>query len=243
MKPNQPISDEFLNAFVDDQLDSTEKGQAFDLIELDALLKERACDLRGLKEVMQHAYQDPPIVRRSPAKGASAWPPFYQVLAAGLLLFIGGTSGWLTHAWTNPDSDSTMINMLQATQRNNPGLEPKKIIVHVGTSNPVRLKTALDETESLLSSSRQNNQELEVEIVANGRGINLLRSSTSPYSLRIAQLQEKYPNLALVACQQTLNKLEESGVKVKLLPHTGVAPSAVDQITKRVQQGWDYIKV
>jgi len=243
MKPNNTISDEFLNAFVDDQLVSTEKGQAFDMIEQDASLKERVCDLRGLKEVMQHAYQAPPTLKKSPAKGLPEWPPFFQALAAGLLLFIGGASGWFTHAWTSPESDRTMIHMLQASQRNNFGVEPKKIIVHVGTSNPVRLKTALDETENLLHSSQQNHQELEVEIVANGTGIDLLRSGISPYSQRIAQLQEKYPNLALIACSQTLSKLQERGLSVHLLPHTGVAPSAVDQITKRVQQGWDYIKV
>ena len=41
MKPAQDVSDEFLSAFVDDQLDVAEKSQAFDLIEQDETLRRR----------------------------------------------------------------------------------------------------------------------------------------------------------------------------------------------------------
>jgi len=44
---NQNISDEYLNSFVDNQLDSAEKIQAFDAINQNETLKERVCELRG----------------------------------------------------------------------------------------------------------------------------------------------------------------------------------------------------
>jgi len=73
--------------------------------------------------------------------------------------------------------------------------------------------------------------------------VDLLRSDVSPYAKRIALMQAKYPNLDFLACSQTINKLQKNGVIVHLLPHTGVAPSAVEQINKRLQQGWDYVRV
>ena len=240
---DQGISDEFLNAFVDDQLDGAEKSQAFDAIEHDDGLKERVCELRGLKERMRHAYEHPPTRGRSAVQGRRLRTSHLQALAACLLLCIGAASGWFAHTWTGMGSDREMTRLLQSVQRNDVGAEPQKIIVHVGSSTPVRLKTALDETESLLDSYRRSNRKLQVEIVANGGGVDLLRADVSPYAKRIGLMQEKYPNLGFIACGQTIQKLQDKGVDVQLLPHTGVASSAVDQITLRLKQDWVYIRV
>lgn len=240
---NQGVSDEFLNAFVDDQLDGAEKSHTFDAIEHDDGLKERVCELRGLKERIRHAYEHPPTHDRSAVKGRRLRASHLQALAACLLLCIGGLSGWFAHTWTEMDGDREMTRLLQSVQRNDVGADPQKIIVHVGSSNPVRLKTALDETENLLDSYQRSNRKLQVEIVANGGGVDLLRADVSPYVKRIDSMREKYPNLGFMVCGQTIKKLQEKGVDVQLLPHTGVASSAVDQITLRLKQNWVYIKV
>lgn len=242
-RDNQGVSDEFLNAFVDDQLDGAEKSQAFDAIEHDDVLKERVCELRGLKERMRHAYEHPPTRGRLVVKGRRLRASHLQALAACLLLCIGGASGWFAHTWTGMGGDREMTRLLQTVQRNDVGAEPQKIIVHVSSSNPVRLKTALDETESLLDSYRRSSRKLRVEIVANGGGVDLLRADVSPYARRIGLMQEKYPNLGFMACGQTIKKLQEKGVDVQLLPHTGVASSALEQITLRLKEDWVYIKV
>lgn len=241
MKRDQGVSDEFLNAFVDDQLDAAEKSQAFDAIGEDEVLKERVCELRGLKEMMRHAYERPPI--HVPAvKGRRSRASYFQALAACLLLCIGGASGWFAHILTGSGEDREMARWLQTVQRNDVVAAPQKIVVHVDTSNPVRLKAALDETESLLDSSRRAERQLQVEVVANKGGVDLLRADVSPYAKRIGMMQEKYPNLGFMVCGQTIEKLREKGVDVRLLPHTGVASSALDQITRRLQQDWIYIK-
>lgn len=242
MKQDQGVSDEFLNAFVDDQLDAAEKGRAFDAIERDEALKARVCELRGLKEMVQHAYRQPPVRENFALKWRPRLP-YFQALAACLVLAIGVASGWFAHAWSGQGGEREMIRLLQAVQRNDIGADPHKLIVHAGTSNPVRLKTALDEAENLLASSRRDNRPVRVEIVANGGGVDLLRADVSPYAKRIAMMQEKYPNLDLMACGQTIKNLRAKGVDVRLLPNTGVASSALDQIALRLKQGWGYIKV
>jgi intracellular sulfur oxidation DsrE/DsrF family protein len=243
MKQDQGISDEFLNAFVDDQLDGAEKSQVFDAIEHDDVLKERVCELHGLKERMRHAYEHPPVHHKTAVKGLHLSASHLQALAACLLLCIGAASGWFAHTWTGMGSDGEMTRLLRSVQRNDLGAEPQKFIVHVGSSNPVRLKTALDETESLLDSYRRSGRKLQIEIVANGGGVDLLRADVSPYAKRIGLMQEKYPNLGFIACGQTIKKLQGKGVDVQLLPHTGVASSALDQINLRLKQDWVYIKV
>jgi intracellular sulfur oxidation DsrE/DsrF family protein len=243
MKRTQDISDEYLNAFVDNQLESAEKSLVFDAIDQDESLKERVCDLRGLKEMVQHAYHQPPASAHSPVKRMRSWPPYFQALAACLLLLIGGTSGWLGHAWTSTDSEREMMGLFQTTQGGDFGDEPRKIIVQVSTANPTRIASALNETEKLLEKSRRNHRQLQVEIVANGSGADLLRADVTAYADRIDMLKTRYPNLSLMICNQTLGKLRDEGVDVQLLPNTGIAPSAAQQIRKRLLQGWDYVRV
>lgn len=243
MKQDQTISDEFLNAFVDDQLDAAEKSRVFELLEQDEALKARVCELRGLKARVQHAYLNPPPPPRASSRAWWSGAPLRQALAAGLLLAIGSVSGWFAHSWSGHGSDRETMRLLQAVQRNDIWTDPRKLMIHVGNANPVRLNTALDEAENLLASSRRTNREMRVEIIANGGGLDLLRADGSPYAQRIVSMREKYPLLELTACGQTLRNLRAKGMEVRLLPNTGVAPSALDEITLRLKQGWGYIKV
>lgn len=229
------FSDEYLNAFVDDQLDAEEKGRAFESIERDDALKARVCDLRGLKEKVKLAY--PPLPESRKRKFDFGYA---QAIAACLLLLTGCALGWIIAESTGHGGQ--MTGFMQAINRSDIGKEPSNIIIQVSDSNPVRLKTALDETESLLESYRRDRRMLQVEIIANGGGIDLL-SGTSPYAGRVASIKAKYGNIDFLVCNQTLLKLKKRGVQVRLLPHTGIASSAADEINRRLNQGWDYVRV
>ena len=83
---------------------------------------------------------------------------------------------------------------------------------------------------------------MHVEIVANQTGLDILRAGKSPYAKRLEKLRATYPNLTYIACHQTADRLRENGVAVKLLPGVHYAPTALDEIVKRMQQGWVYIR-
>lgn len=240
---NKNISDEYLNSYVDDQLESTEKIQAFDIIRRNENLKEQVCELRSIKEAVQYAYNQPPGYMRPTAKQLRPWRKYSQTLAACLLLLIGGVSGWLTHTWSSSGSRHDMTTMLQTAQRADAIADTRKIIVHVSNSSPMKLKAALDETESLLESYRRADRQIQVEVIANKQGVDLLRANVSPYKGRISSMQEKYPNLNFLVCGQTISNLRNKGENVQLLPHTGVASSAAEQIDKRLLQGWGYVRI
>ena len=244
---NQEISDEHLNSFVDNELSLDEQSEIFNAIGRDEALKERVCGLRSLKEMVQHAYRNPPAYRVSPINKLNNWRPLNMLnmpslSACLLLLLLGWGSGWIMFSGPITTNTSKILSLFQASQ-NNDIAEQGNIIVHVSNSNPVRLQTALDETENLLAAYKRDNRQVQVEIIANASGVDLLRSDVSPYAKRIELMMAKYPNLDFLACSQTINKLQKSGVIVHLLPHTGIAASAVEQINKRLQQGWDYVRV
>ena len=237
---NQNISDEFLNAFVDNQLGSEEKNLALGAMARDNSLKTSACALRELKEMTRLAYHCPPIPKNSSTRKRPAFFRLQSLAACLLLLMIGGGAGWLMSTLDKPDQD---MHLFQAISHNDNGAAPNNIMVYVGNSNPVRLKSALDESENLLETYGHVNQKLKVEIIANDSGVDLLREGRSPFAGRIALMKSKYPNLRLVACTQTLNKLRRKGIAVHLLPNVGSVYSAADEIRKRLKEGWDYVRV
>ena len=251
MMNNPGVSDELLNSFVDNELDRDERSELFSAINQDEALKGRVCELRNLKEMVQHVYLQPPVraARKANKKLNRGWSAYIQGLnfprlaVCMLLLSVGWVSGWLMFANSELSSNQKVMRLFQATQSSDIAEEPNNVIVQVSNSNPVRLKTALDETENLLAAYKRAHRELRVEIIASAGGIDLLRSDVSPFAKRIALLQAKYPNLDYMACHQTIDKLQGRGVKVRLLPNIRLAPSAVEQINKRLQQGWDYVRV
>lgn len=244
MMNKQNISDEFLNSYIDNELESDERNEVFDSINRDEALKARLCELRSLKEMVQLAYPELPAQTNSLVKIKRPWPHYLQTLAACLLLLLfGGASGWVISENWESRSDHKITSLIAAIQSNDIPAEPGKIIIQISNSNPVRLKTALDETESLLENYKQEHRPLKVEVIANGSGVDLLRSDVSPYGARIGLMKAKYPNLDFVVCNQTVSNLQKKGVIVHLLPHIGSATSAIDEINKRLLQGWDFVRV
>ena len=243
MMRNRTFSEEYLNAFVDKELDSNEISHAYDALSRDEALRTSVCSLRELKEMVRHAYSEVPSPHRSSLK--KRWTPLHvqSIAACFMLLMIGGLSGWFASLLAEPKPNRDLGHLFQAISRNDSGSSPSKIMVYVGNANPVRLKTALDESENLLETYKRDHQALQVEIIANDSGVDLLREGGSRFAKRIALMESKYPNLRLVACTQTLNKLRRKGVAVQLLPNVASVYSAADEIRKRLKEGWDYVRV
>jgi intracellular sulfur oxidation DsrE/DsrF family protein len=80
-----------------------------------------------------------------------------------------------------------------------------------------------------------------MEIVANGSGLDILRADVSQYAQRIEALRANYPNLTLVACGLTVQRLRDQGVVVRRIPNTVVSTSALEQIVRRIHEGWTYV--
>jgi len=192
---------------------------------------------------MLHAYQRPPDYQHQNRHHLYTWTKRAQALAACLLLLLGGLSGWLTHAWSGRANSPDITTVAQASQSEDAIANTRKVILHLGNSSPMRLKAALDETESLLDTYRRANRQILIEVIANKRGVDLLRSDRATYGKRISLLQEKYPNLNFLVCGKTIGKLRNEGENVQLLPHVGIATSAADQINKRLHQGWGYVRI
>lgn len=238
MSIEEKFSDNSLHAFVDGQLHGAERERLLAAMDADAPLRERVCALRHTKEWVNLAFEN----ARAPERGdryrpARTWSRQGLCgLAASLLLLAAGfLLGWFVQdaQRSHEPLSSVVLRDIEAGNY--------KVVLHIDRSDSARFEEVLDGAEYLLKAYRDNG--VEVDVLANAGGIDMLRVDVSPYAQRIAHLMREYDNLHFIACANTLQRLQEKGVKPILISPSRTDTTAVEHIIKRLQLGWAYIRV
>lgn len=244
MKNEIHFSDEFLNAYLDDELSHSDKARLLAAARQNEALSRRLCQLQRVRNMVQLAYHDvsrPLEEQPVPQKKT----PFLPRLAgvASILLLAGVVGGWFTHHYF--DRQVGLTEMVQELRLNNPQANaPWKLMVQVSSDDNHRFNVLIDETERLLKTAQENNEQVTIQILANSSGINLLKDDGSPTAIRVRNLNRKYHNLLLTACGQTLQKLKLAHQPVpRLLSEATIVPSALQEVIEKQRLGWTYVKI
>lgn len=242
---NEPVTQEFLHAFVDGELAADERERALTQLENDPAFKARVCEIRTLKEQVKGAYAELPgrAAYGRTAQEACLARPWLGALAAGLLLTLGVGGGWM--ARDSADGPVQIERLAGLPSGYQPvslsaHIDPNKVLLHLDSGEPERLGATLDLAESMLKERHGRGQ---LAIVVNTYGLDLLRQGVSPMQARVARMSSEHPNLSFVACGQTISRLRREGVDVLLVPEANVTSSAINEILSRMQRGWVYVKV
>jgi intracellular sulfur oxidation DsrE/DsrF family protein len=237
MKKDEHLSEEQLNAFVDGELDPEEKSRLYNESAHSPELDQRLCQQRKLKELVQHAYEDVPPARGSGGAPIARRGFFGRALVASVLLAVGLAGGFIAHKFiVLNQSDESLIfagGMQAASESNN-------YLLHVVSGEPEQMMAALAHARQLLESADEG-EFRQVEIIANEQGLDLLRQDVTPFAEEIATLQRN--DVVFYACSKTIERLEEKGVKVILVPETIPNYTALDRVVTRMQDGWKYEKI
>jgi intracellular sulfur oxidation DsrE/DsrF family protein len=229
MSTKDQFSDEQLNAFVDGELDPEEKSRIYESARSDPDLDHRLCQTRKIKELVTFAYEDAPkLVPRSPSSRRRGGL-LGRALAAGLLIIVGLAAGLAGHSALDRGWGQAAAVV-----------EPGNFLIHVASGEVADMAAALQRAEYLLASAPDDGVR-QVEIIANERGLDLLRSDTTQFADEISALQAR--DVVFYACSRTIQRLEERGVEVRLVPHTVAHSTALDQLVRRMQEGWHYEKI
>ena len=241
MKP--AVSDEILHAFIDGELDVAESETLIARTQQDPALAQRVCALRSLRSMVKLAYAEPPVI--------DARPPVHrrqlmQRCAFGcLVLLVGLSSGWALRglAWQADVTQPAAVPDGYRTVSLAHEADPNRIILHIDSAAPEKMRAALDRADQLLDDADRQGRTMQLEVIANSHGLELLRAGQSPYAERIARMSRRHANLQWVACGQTIARITGEGQKVELLPAARTAPSAIGEIITRLQQGWTYVQI
>ena len=103
----------------------------------------------------------------------------------------------------------------------------------------------LNNAKNVIESYRDKHQDADVEIVAYGPGLAMLRDDTSPVKDRIKQLREvSFPsNLTFSACNNTKQAMEKrEGHPITIIPQATLVPAGVVRIMELQERGWSYVR-
>jgi len=242
---NPVVSDETLHAFIDGELDVAESETLIARIRDDKELAQRVCALRSLQSMVRLAYAEPPLAAGR-GRHAASRRQFMQRCAYGCLVLVAGLSG----GWALRGLESQAVATVPVAV---PGrfqtvslareADPNRVLLHLDSAAPDKMLAVLDQAERLLNEAEQQGRAMQLEVVANSRGINLLRAGATPHTARMTRMKQRHVNLHWVACGQSIARLTNDGERVVLLPATRTAPTAIGEIVTRLQQGWTYVRV
>ena len=237
MSMDDKYSDEKLQMFIDDEMNSSDRAEMLEDINQDEQLSNRVCELIQLKDAVRLAYSEPPTSTHAAAGGNAAMHPVWlNAVAAILLLTVGAVGGWLLYpqleAFNGP------ANIAAAPQQ-----QTEKIILHISKSDPKHFTTALAYAEKFLAEHDTGNN--QIDVVAHAGGLDLMRADASPLREQIITLMDKHDNIHFIACAGAINMYtQKNGVAPDIIQGVGTDNTAFDHIVGRLQSGgWQYIKV
>ena len=243
MKEHTRFSDETLNAYLDNELAADERKRILEALRIDGELRERLSRLDQVRNMLKIAYHDVQPAPNLPVTSRKRYRNQIAV-AASLFIVLGSVIGWYAHEeFFAPAGLTQLAKQIQYSNAVSTN-ETWRVLLHVTNNQPHRLNVLLDETEKILRQYQNNPQKVSLRILANGKGLDMLRDDTSEYGKRIAQLQQQYHNVVFIACAEAINHIEKTQhKKIQLLPDIEVTPSALNEVLNRQKEGWTYIKI
>ena len=241
----QDITEDKLNLFIDQQLDIDEMNQIREALLDNKELREQVCQLKAVRELVGYAYSEVPASRFENSHQKRSTTMLGRAVAASVTLVIGVLLGWSTYQYSpNAIQAISAENTFQYVA-NHVKVEhgKRKIVLHIDSSDLQVVNAALNEADQLLATYHKANTPMELDIITNKTGINILRPGMSPYIKRIKQLINNNDEVAVYACNRSIAKaLKKEGVEIVLMPGVTKDQSARELIPQRLEKGWVYIK-
>ena len=123
------------------------------------------------------------------------------------------------------------------------GAKVHKIAVQVNDNDPKTMNIALNNIANTKSYYDAKGEPVEIELVAYGPGLHMLRSDTSPVKDRIAAMALEIEGLKFSACANTIAGMtKKEGKAPAILDEAGVVPSGVVRLVELQEDGFSYVK-
>jgi len=116
-----------------------------------------------------------------------------------------------------------------------------RVVIQVTQNDAAVMNMALNNAENLTKFYKDKGDKIEIEVVAYGAGLNMVRSDTSPVKERLAMLSGK--NMIFSGCGNTMaNQSKMESKEISLVPEARIVPTGIARIVELEEQGWTYVR-
>jgi hypothetical protein len=116
------------------------------------------------------------------------------------------------------------------------------VAIQVDQNDPAIMNMVLNNATNVIEYYRGKGEDVDVEVVAYGPGMHMLRADTSPVQDRIKKLKEM-GKVQFSACNNTKQNMEKTeGHAISILPEATIVPAGVVRLMELQEQGWSYVR-
>jgi intracellular sulfur oxidation DsrE/DsrF family protein len=123
--------------------------------------------------------------------------------------------------------------------------KPHRVTIQIDQNDPQVMNLVLNNATNVVEHYRGKGEDVDVDIVAYGPGLHMLRSDTSPVQDRIKRLKDMvFPGkIQFSACNNTKQGMEKAeGHAISIIPDATIVPSGVVRLMELQEQGWSYVR-
>jgi Uncharacterized conserved protein len=118
-----------------------------------------------------------------------------------------------------------------------------KIAIHVDESDMRLMNMALNNANNARNYFQSIGDEVVLEIVAYGPGLQMFLKGQSPVANRIELMALEYQDVTFSACENTLRNMSKNQDRpLELLEEAQIVPSGVARLVELQEDGYSYIK-
>lgn len=118
-----------------------------------------------------------------------------------------------------------------------------RVAIHVDQNDPQVMNMALNNVQNISKFYAAKGETVEIEVVAYGPGLTMLREDESPVADRISTMSLELDHLSFSACGNTHRAMsQKAGSEVALISEATIVPSGVVRLIELQEAGYSYIR-
>lgn len=120
-----------------------------------------------------------------------------------------------------------------------------RVSIQVDQNDPSIMNLVLNNVANIIEDYRAKGENVDLDVVAYGPGLHMLRTDTSPVKDRIKYLKEyAFPGkIQFSACENTKRNMEKTeGHTIAVVSEATPVPAGVVHLMELQEQGWSYIR-
>ena len=123
------------------------------------------------------------------------------------------------------------------------GFVTHRLALQVSDDDEAAMRSALDIAANVSRFYSDKAEEVDIRIVVYGPAMTMLRPDKTPVMDRLTSFDQSMPNVAFVACGNTLDTLErEEGTRPEIVPFAEVVEAGVAELIRLDEEGFAIVK-
>jgi len=122
-------------------------------------------------------------------------------------------------------------------------MEKHKLALQISDNDSAKMNAVLNVAANVSKYYSDKGDEVEIQIVAFNAGLHMLRDDTTPVKPRLQSFKQGMPNVAFMACENTLEAMTKTeGKEPPLVENATRVKAGVVTLIELGEKGWTIVR-